>query len=205
MERRWMGGLIEQTKTPRRPATRRLWVTIACRVATAGMVVSLSACEGWGPHETVSSPSGDPTLRASIMAPATTVALTPGLSEAARAFQCSSGMDFTGPVDIVMAAGQDVDLHSVTITLVDNTGPRSFGGFSQPPSNTFDEKDLASAFGSTGIPAGTTRTLTFHTRLPCGSQVPDSVAADIRFLEASGRRNSVMVTAPFASFVRVSG
>jgi hypothetical protein len=204
MERQGMGGWREPGTT-RWLAKRRLWVMIARGVAATGMVASLSACEGWGPHETVASPSGDPTLRATIITPATTVELVPGLPEPARSFQCSVGMDFTGPVDIAMTAGQDVDLHSVTITLVDNTGQRSLGGLAQPFSNTFDEKDLGSVFGTTRLPAGTSRTLTFHTRLPCGSQVPDTVTADIRFLEASGRKNSVMVAAPFASFVRLSG
>ena len=201
---RWADGWREPSTT--RPLTKRGAMRSNARcVAAACLALSVSACEGWGPHETVSSPSGDPTLRASIVAPMTSVALTPGLVEPVRSFQCSSGMDFTGPVDIVMIAGQEVDLHSVTISLVDNSGQRSFGALSQPQSNSFSEKDIESAFGTTHLPGGTTRTLTFHTRLPCGVQIPDSVAAEIRFVEASGRRNSVLVTAPFASFVRVSG
>jgi hypothetical protein len=172
-------------------------------LAAASFVLWVSACDSWDAEKSVTTPSDDPTLRASILAPVVPVNVTPDLVEPTRAFQCSSGLDFTGPVDIAMTAGQNVDLHDVTITLVSNNQGSS-NTFVQPPTNTFSDSDLAAAFGTTLIPGGTTKTLTFHTRLSCGLQAPESIAADIRFLEASGRRNSVTVSAPFASFVRVT-
>jgi hypothetical protein len=57
------------------------------------------------------------------------------------------------------------------------------------------------------IPARTIKTFRFHTRLRCGPRPPQTVAADIRFQEASGRKNTVTVSASFQSIlvVRSSG
>jgi len=73
------------------------------------------------------------------------------------------------------------------------------GEFAASSTNRFDEDDLAAANGSTKIPGGTARVLRFRTRLACGRQVPESVAADIRFEEFSGRKNSITVSALFVS------
>ena len=164
MRRRWFGGL-----------------------ATACVVMVLSACSEWGPHETVASPSDDPSLTASIRLPLLqTVGVDQNLVSPQPAFVCSRDNQFTGPVDVVMTAGQDVDVHQVTIRLVDGTFTTD--------SNTFSHEDLEEGFGPTQIPAGTIRTFRFHTRLRCGLQAPQVVAADVRFLEASGRKNSTSVS-----------
>jgi len=160
-------------------------------------VVLLSACEGWGPHESVSAPSDDPALTATMGAPmvpfdGSTISMTPVIR-----FDCSRDLQFTGPLDIAMTAAHHVDVNQVTFRLVDKSALQS-------PVNTFSHNDLTSTFGTTEIAAGTIRTFRFHTRLPCGQLLPESVAAEIRFLESSGRRNSITVTAPFNVTVSVS-
>jgi len=97
-----------------------------------------------------------------------------------------------------MTAGQNVDLHEVTIRLV---GTSATGRTSGPVQsmNSFDSDDLASAFGSTQIPGGTVKTFRFRTDLSCGGTPAGFVAVDIQFREVSGRRNSITVTAPFGS------
>jgi len=173
MKRRWMGG-----------------------VAMCCFAMALSACNEWGPQQSVASPSDDPSLTASIRAPLlqTLGDSNPNVLDQST-FACSQDMQFTGPLDIAMTAGQDVDLHEVSIRLLD--------GLLTTDVNTFSHEDLQEAFTSTVVPAGTVRTLRFHTRLRCGVRPPQSVAADIQFQEASGRKNSITVTAPFTSTVVV--
>ena len=175
MRRRWMGG-----------------------VATVFLAMALSACNEWGPHETVSSPSDDPSLTASIRAPLLQTIGDTNLIDQPM-FACSLDGQFTGPLDIAMTAGQDVDLNSVSIWLIDNVSISS----TTSDVNTFSHNDLQEDFVMTQIPAGTIRTLRFHTRLRCGLRTPQSVAAEIRFVEASGRKNSITVTMPFQSTVVV--
>src|SRR5262245_23694042 len=163
MTRRWFGGL-----------------------AAACLVMTLSACNEWGPHQTVASPSDDPSLAAAIRLPLLQTVGDNNIVSPQPTFVCSQNNQFTGPVDVVMTAGQDVDLHQVTIRLVDGT-------FTDD-SNKFTHEDLAEDFVQTQIPAGTVRTFRFHTRLRCGLRIPEIVAADIRFIEASGRKNSVTVS-----------
>jgi len=99
-----------------------------------------------------------------------------------------------------MTAGDDVDLHKVTIQLGDPVV------LDQPSSvvksgNTFDSDDLARAFGSTQIRGGTVRTFRFRTDLSC-SRVPEEfVSAIIQYRESSGQKNSLTVTAPFGSAI----
>jgi hypothetical protein len=165
-------------------------------VTTVFLAMALSACNEWGPHETVSSPSNDPSLTATIRAPLLqTIGDTNLLNQ--PMFACSLDGQFTGPLDIAMTAGQDVDLNSVSIWLIDNVLT------STSDVNLFSQNDLQQDFVTTEIPAGTIRTLRFHTRLRCGLRTPESVAAEIRFVEASGRKNSITVTTPFQSTVVV--
>lgn len=163
-------------------------------VTVALLVMTLSGCNEWGPHETVASPSDDPALTASIRAP---LLQTVGDSRVLDqpTFACSQNNQFTGPLDISMTAGHDVDIHEVAIRLLGETLISDV--------NTFSHEDLSSAFGTTAIPARTIRTFRFHTRLRCGAVVPQSVAADIKFLEASGRKNTITVSALFESTVIV--
>ena len=99
-----------------------------------------------------------------------------------------------------MTAGDDVDLHKVTIQLGDPVV------LDQPSSvvksgNTFDSDALARAFGSTQIRGGTVRTFRFRTDLSC-SRVPEEfVSAIIQYRESSGQKNSLTVTAPFGSAI----
>ena len=160
-------------------------------------VALLSACESWGPHESVSAPSDDPALTATMGAPVVPLDGSARTMTPVIPFDCSKDLQFTGPLDIAMTAAHDVDVNQVTFRLVDKSNLQS-------PVNTFSHDDLTSDFGATQIAAGTIRTFRFHTRLPCGQLLPQSVAAEIRFLEFSGRRNSITVTAPFDVSVTVS-
>jgi hypothetical protein len=175
----------------------RRWLT---GVATLFLAVAVSACNEWGPHESVASPSNDPSLTATIRSPLlqtigeqNTNALPEGQ------FACSQDNLFTGPIDIVMTAGQSVNLHEVDVRLLDSTSPTALA----TDVDSFDDNDLRSAFGTTQLPAGTVQTFRFHTDLRCGLRPPQAVAADIKFIEASGQKNSVTVTAPFTSTVIV--
>jgi hypothetical protein len=176
--------------------TRR-WLT---GVATVFLAAAVSACNEWGPHESVASPSNDPSLTATIRSPLlqtigdqNTNALPEGQ------FACSQNNRFTGPIDVVMTAGQSVNLHEVDVRLLDSTLPTALA----TDVDSFDDNDLRTAFGTTEIPSGAVQTFRFHTDLRCGLRPPQAVAADIKFIEASGRKNSVTVTAPFTSTVIV--
>jgi hypothetical protein len=176
--------------------TRR-WLT---GVATVFLAAAVSACSEWGPHESVASPSNDPSLTATIRSPLlqtigdqNTNALPEGQ------FACSQNNRFTGPIDVVMTAGQSVNLHEVDVRLLDSTLPTALA----TDVDSFDDNDLRTAFGTTEIPSGAVQTFRFHTDLRCGLRPPQAVAADIKFIEASGRKNSVTVTAPFTSTVIV--
>jgi len=176
---------------------RRRWIT---GLTTTLLAMSLSACNEWGPHESVASPSDDPALTATIRAPLLqTIVDNNNNAVEQPLFACSLEGQFTGPIDIVMTAGQNIDLHSVSIWLLDNT---TFSTFTSDV-NLFSHNDLQEDFVTTEIPAGTIRTLRFHTRLRCGLRAPQSVAAEIRFIEASGRKNSINVITPFQGAVIV--
>jgi hypothetical protein len=166
--------------------------TIVCRSAAAAIAIALTACDTWGPDKTVTAPSDDPSLVATIRSP-TPVVLDTRIVGDLIPFACSSDGQFTGPLDITMTAAHDVDLDEVTLRLV------RLGEFASSSTNRFSREDLAKAHGSTEIRGGTVKTLRFRTRLACGQKVPDSVAADIRFVEFSGRRNSITATALFVS------
>ena len=166
--------------------------TIGCPLAAAAIAVALTACDTWGPDKTVTAPTDDPALVATISSPTPVVRDTRIVGDLIP-FACSSDGLFTGPLDITMTAAHDVDLDEVIIRLV------RLGEPALSSTNRFDEDDLAEANGSTKIPGGTVRTLRFRTRLACGRQVPESVAADIRFEEFSGRKNSVTASALFVS------
>jgi hypothetical protein len=195
MRLRWVRTLREHLNTVRRFTKRGGLQKIA-----GGLVIitAVSACENWGPHDSVTSPSNDPALVASISAPTISPNGETTASVRVIPFRCSIGTQFTGPLDIVMTAGQNVDLHEVTIRLV---GTSVTGRTSGPVQsmNDFDSDDLVSAFGSTQIPGGTVKTFRFRTDLSCGGTPAGFVTADIQFREVSGRRNSITVTAPFGS------
>jgi hypothetical protein len=176
----------------------RQWLTGG--VAMVFLAVAVSACSPWGPHDSVASPSNDPSLTATIRAPLiqtvgdqNTNALPEGQ------FACSQNNQFTGPLDITMTAGQNVNLHEVDIRLLDSTLPNAL----PTDVNSFSDDELREAFGTTEIPGGTVQTLRFHTNLRCGLRAPQAVAADIKFIEASGQKNSTTATAPFTSTVIV--
>ena len=160
--------------------------------AAAAIAFAFTACDTWGPDKTVTAPSNDPSLIASISSPAPVVRDTRFVGDLIP-FVCSSEGQFTGPLDITMTAAHDVDLDEVTLRLV------RLGEAAASSTNRFSQEDLAKAYGTTGIPGGTVRTLRFRTRLACGRQVPESVAADIRFVDFSGRRSTVTATALFVS------
>jgi hypothetical protein len=199
MRRSRMHTVREHLKTVRRFTKRGGLQRIAGSLV---IVAAMSACDTWGPHDSVTSPSADPALTASISVP---IISTNGETRPAVhfiPFRCTVGMQFTGPLDIAMTAGHNVDLHKVTIRLISAPLEGQVSGFVQA-SNFFDNDDLAEAFGSTQIPGGTIRTFRFHTDLLCGRTEPDFVAADIQFREVSGRKNSIMVTLPFGTAIEL--
>ena len=195
MRRLWMRTFDEHLHAVR-------WLTrrLGLHKMAIGLVIvtTVSACEGWGPHDTITSPLADPSLIASISVPIISTSGEATQSVRFIPFRCSSGVEFTGPLDITMTAGSDVELHEVRIRLA-GTSFRETSGPSIQAGNSFDSDDLASAFGTNQIRGGTVRTLRFRTDLPCGSTPAEFVAADIEFREVSGRRNSITVTAPFGS------
>jgi hypothetical protein len=164
-------------------------------VLAAMLAITVSACSEWGPHESVAAPSNDPSLTASIRAPLLQTVGDQDLVDQTN-LACSRNGRFTGPLDVVMTAGQDVDLHEVDLRLLDES--RRF-----LDENEFDHDDLAKAFGTTVIPGGTFRTFRFHTDLWCGRGVPQVVVADIKFTETSGRKNTISVSTPFEAIVVV--
>jgi hypothetical protein len=139
----------------------------------------------------VTSPSDDPALIASIKSPAPAVGDTRIVGDLIP-FVCSSDGQFTGPLDITMTAAHDVDLDEVALRLVRlgrllrhrRTGSRTRTSpeRSERPRSPGNGQDLQ-------IPYAT----------PCGRQVPESVAADIRFEDFSGHKNSITVSALFVS------
>ncbi|HEX7795347.1 MAG TPA: hypothetical protein VF456_13390 [Vicinamibacterales bacterium] len=174
----------------------RQWLTGG--VAMVSLAVAVSACSPWGPHDSVASPSNDPSLTATIRSPLlqtigdqNTNALQEGQ------FACAVNNRFTGPIDIVMTAGQNVSLHEVDVSLLDSMLPNAL----PTDVDSFDDDELRNAFGTTEIPSGTVQTFRFHTDLRCGLRQPQAVGAKIKFIEASGRKNSVTVTVPFTSTV----
>ena len=195
MRRSWMRTFGEHLHAMR-------WLTRSFRLhkMASGLIIvtTVSACEGWGPHDTITSPLADPSLIASISAPIISTSGEATRSVGFIPFRCSSGAEFTGPLDITMTAGSDVELHEVRIRLA-ATSFRETSGSSIQSGTSFDSDDLASVFGTNQIPGGTVRTFRFRTDLRCGSTPVEFVAADIEFMEVSGRRNSITVTAPFGS------
>jgi len=181
-------------------AMRRFTTRIGLHTVASGLliVVAVSACDGWGPHDSVTSPLTDPSLIASISVPIISMSGETTQSVRFIPFRCSSGIRFTGPLDITMSAGSDVELHEIRIRLA-STSLLGSSGSSVQTGNSFDNDDLASAFGTNQIPGGTVRTYRFRTDLSCGETPAEFVAADIDFREASGRRNSITVTAPLGS------
>src|SRR5262245_35281419 len=159
----------------------------------AVLAMTLAACNEWGPHESVAAPSNDPSLTASIRAPLLQTVADQNLFDQTR-LACSRNGRFTGPLDVVMTAGLDVDLHEVELRLLD-------ANLTLLDENDFDQDDLVQAFGTTVIPGGTIKTFRFHTDLACGRGLPAFVVADIKFIEASGRKNSLSVSTPFDSIV----
>jgi hypothetical protein len=158
------------------------------------VMVMCAACDNWGPLESVASPSTDPSLTAVIRPPLVQTIGNDALDQPRMA--CSSNGRFTGPLDIVMTAGQDIDLHEVDLRLLDET--QKF-----LDEDVFSDADIASAFGTTIIQGGTVKTFRFHTDLACGRGLPKFVEADIKFTEASGRRNSISISTPFESLIVV--
>src|SRR5262245_15787208 len=112
MRRPTMRRLRERVNAVRRFVKRAGLETIA----GLAIVTAVSACDGWSPHDTVTSPSGDPALTATISVP---IVSASGETRSVPfvPFRCSSGVRFTGPLDIAMTAGQRVDLHRVIIRL----------------------------------------------------------------------------------------
>ena len=195
MRRSWMRTFGEHLH-----AVRRLTRRFSLHQMAGGLVIvsTVSACDGWGPHDTVTSPLADSALIASISVPIISTSGATTQSVRFIPFRCSSGAEFTGPLDITMTAGSDIELHEVRIRLAETSG-RETSGSSVHVGNSFDSDDLASVFGTNQIAGGTARTYRFRTDLSCGSTPAEFVAADIEFREASGRRNSITVTAPFGS------
>jgi len=161
----------------------------------AVLAISLSACNEWGPHQSVTAPSNDPSLTAAIRPPLLQTAGNQNTLDQ-TILVCSQNGQFTGPLDVVMTAGHDVNVQEVDLSLLDQAQHLL-------DQNEFSHDELAQAFGTTVIPGGTITTFRFHTDLWCGRQ-PQFVEADIKFIETSGLKNSISVIRPFQPVVIVS-
>jgi hypothetical protein len=150
LRRQWVRWLREYLNTVRRRTKRGGLQKVAGSLVLAA---AMSGCEGWGPHDTVTSPSNDTALIASMSAPIISPNGETAPSVRVIPFRCSIGAQFTGPLDITMTAGHDVNLHKVTIRLVGTSAVEQSSGPVQA-TNTFDSDDLASAFGTTQILGG---------------------------------------------------
>jgi len=100
---------------------------------------------------------------------------------------CAVGQEAALSFDIVVMTTKTADLESVTIRLINGT---ELGG----PMITFPKAPLTTQFGTTRIVAGTSRTFTLSPRFVCGPDRPQSVAADLVVVEASGAVHSVTVS-----------
>src|SRR5262245_13341006 len=100
-------------------AVRRFMTRVGLHTMAGGLVLvtAVSACDTWGPHDSVTSPLTDPSLVASISVPIISTSGETTQSVRFIPFRCSSGTEFTGPLDITMAPGSDVELHKVRIRL----------------------------------------------------------------------------------------
>jgi hypothetical protein len=148
-------------------------------VVTA-LVMCLAACDdghGIAVGEGTLSPS----------APALTASIT-RLSEASRAaFGCLPGAQAVLPFNLVITALNAVNVNQVTIQMLDGT---HLGG----PMITFPQPELTLRFGTTLIPARTTRVFQFRPVFVCDPRFQQVVAANIVFLDGAGRRDEITVT-----------
>jgi hypothetical protein len=95
----------------------------------------------------------------------------------------------TRAFDLVITAGTPVQLHQVTIRMIDGT---NLGG----PMVTVPHAQLVQHFGTVVIGAGTKRTFTF---LPdfVVTRPPHAIAADISFVDHLGAMRGVSVEGPW--------
>jgi hypothetical protein len=120
------------------------------------------------------------------------VAVAPTPSDASLVFlepviptaTCVNGHVLITDVTLIVSAGtSSASLDRVTLRLIDGS---SVGG----PTITFPQAQLTSLFGSTVVVG--TRRLTFNTQFTCGSQLPQSIAADVVLV---ARGTAAMVSA----------
>jgi len=103
-------------------------------------------------------------------------------------FACS-GFVFGTSFNLVIAANaQDLTLDSVTIHMIDGT---NLGG----PSVTIPTPQLAEQFGSTVVPAGTTRAFGLQPVFPCVGSQPHTLTATAVLLDQRRVRRTVTATA----------
>ena len=103
-------------------------------------------------------------------------------------FACS-GFVFGTSFNLVIAANaQDLTLDSVTIHMIDGT---NLGG----PSVTIPTPQLAEQFGSTVVPAGTTRAFGLQPVFPCVGRQPHTLTATAVLLDQRRVRRTVIATA----------
>jgi hypothetical protein len=91
--------------------------------------------------------------------------------------------------DLRISASQTVDLHQVTIHMIDGS---NLGG----PMITVPRTDLVGQFGTTTIVAGTTRTFRLRPKF-VWTTPPRSVAADITVKDSRGVAYGVTVESPW--------
>jgi hypothetical protein len=151
----------------------------ACTVIV--LVMCLSACDTGGTSVgLLSEPSTQSFLTASI---------APRSNAAAEGFVsvgCSLHVGFELPFDLTITAVDTASIDHVTIHMIDGT---NLGG----PMITFPRPDLISRFGTTVIPAGSTRVFPFAPVVSCGGRHPSAIAADITFLMGAGRTRQMTV------------
>src|SRR6476620_2297169 len=137
-------------------------------------------------HSSCGGPFAAPmaTAGVSTVAPVV-VSISPALSGTAAFFDGA----FSPIIDLRISATTTVDLHQVTIHMIDGT---NLGG----PMVTVPQADLVGQFGNIRILGGSIRTFTLHPRIRW-TNPPRSVAADITVKDAQGVAHTVTAESPW--------
>jgi len=145
----------------------------------AGLAIGTAACDNGMFLVTTASP-----VRAAATISPSPIALT-----SFSGFGCSVLVVGASFNMIVVAGGQDLTVDSVTLHMIDGT---NVGG----PSVTIPSPQLNAQFGTTIVPAGTTRVFPLQPVFGCSRRRPHSLTATVFLMDQRGRQHTVNVTAP---------
>jgi hypothetical protein len=148
--------------------------------------VALGAC-GRSTAQTTFASSVSPT--ASMLS--TRISPQPISAVPVFGFACPVVQPFTSDFELLIqeARGINVNLTQLSFRFVDGSGISG-------SSLLMSASDLNGRFGTTLIPAGTSRTFAFHPQFGCGLTRPNAVLIDLLLLDAQGGLQPMSVTAP---------